>query len=110
MRPETPLFFANVEQMLTIVRQQIETRGGVKALFRSLEESPDLDGTSIESLVELAGFTGEHRIALLLARLHEPAMAVLTRAAIPNLQSSALTNWSVDDAVSKALDMLKSMG
>jgi MFS superfamily sulfate permease-like transporter len=106
MRPETPLFFANVEQMLTLVRQQIATRGGVKALILSLEESPDLDGTSIESLVELAGFTGERGIELLLARLHEPAMAVLTRAAIPNLPSSALTNWSVDDAVAKALGKL----
>ncbi len=27
MRPETPLFFANVEQMLSIVRKQIETQG-----------------------------------------------------------------------------------
>jgi len=103
MRPETPLFFANVEQMLAIVRQQIETPDAVKTLILSLEDSPDLDGSSIESLVELAAFARGHGIELLLARLHDPARAVLTRAAIPNLPASALTNWSVDDAVSRAL-------
>jgi MFS superfamily sulfate permease-like transporter len=104
MRPETPLFFANVEQMLTIVRQQIGTAGSVKTLILSLEESSDLDGSSIESLAELASFARERGIELLLARLHDPARAVLTRAAIPGLPASALTNWSVDDAASKAMD------
>jgi MFS superfamily sulfate permease-like transporter len=103
MRPETPLFFANVEQMLAIVRQQIAQLGAVKTLILSLEDSPDLDGTSIESLMELAGFASTQGIELLLARLHDPARAVLARAAIPSLPASALTNWSVDDAVSKAL-------
>jgi MFS superfamily sulfate permease-like transporter len=103
MRPETPLFFANVEQMLAIVRQQIAQLGAVKTLILSLEDSPDLDGTSIESLNELAGFASTQGIELLLARLHDPARAVLARAAIPSLPASALTNWSVDDAVSKAL-------
>jgi MFS superfamily sulfate permease-like transporter len=103
MRPETPLFFANVEQMLSIVRQQIETLGAVKSLILSLEDSPDLDGSSIESLMELARFTRGRGIELLLARLHDPARAVLIRAAIPGLPASALTNWSVDDAVAMAL-------
>jgi MFS superfamily sulfate permease-like transporter len=103
MRPETPLFFANVEQMLAIVRQQIGAPGAVKTLILSLEESPDLDGSSIESLMELASFAGERGIELLLARLHDPARAVLTRASIPGLPASALSNWSVDDAVSKAI-------
>ena len=103
MRPETPLFFANVEQMLAIVRRQIEAPDAVKTLILSLEDSPDLDGSSIESLMELAGFAHERGIALLLARLHDPARTVLIRAAIPNLPASALTNWSVDDAVAKAL-------
>ena len=103
VRPETLLFFANVEPILTSVRQRIETLGAVKALILSLEESPDLDGTSIESLMELVSFTSARGIELLLARLHEPAMAVLAQAAIPTLPTSALTNWSVDDAVSSAL-------
>jgi MFS superfamily sulfate permease-like transporter len=103
MRPETPLFFANVEQMLAVVRLQIETADAVKTLILSLEESPDLDGSSIESLMELAGFARERGIALLLARLHGPARAVLTQAAIPALPASALIYWSVDDAVAKAL-------
>ncbi|MNY65158.1 hypothetical protein D3C86_2023820 [compost metagenome] len=75
-------------------------------LILSLEDSPDLDGSSIESLMELARFTRERGIELSLARLHEPARAVLARAAGPGLPDLALTNWSVDDAVARALATL----
>ncbi|MNF06825.1 hypothetical protein D3C80_2068600 [compost metagenome] len=75
-------------------------------LILSLEDSPDLDGSSIESLLELARFTRERGIELLLARLHEPARAVLARTGNHCLPAAALTNWSVDDAVSKALATL----
>jgi high affinity sulfate transporter 1 len=112
MRPETPLFFANAEQIMAIVQQRIETlaskaAGAPQVLILSLEDSPDLDGSSIEALLELARFTRERGIELLLARLHEPARAVLARAAGPSLPDLALTNWSVDDAVGMALTKLK---
>ena len=105
IRPETPLFFANADRIVAIIQQQIASRetGSVKTLILSLEESPDLDGSSIEAMTELARFSSEHGIALLLARLHDPVITVLTRAEIRGLPASALTNWSVDDAVSKAL-------
>ncbi|MGE5320700.1 MAG: SulP family inorganic anion transporter [Hyphomicrobiaceae bacterium] len=105
MRPEAPLFFANADPILTRVRQQIEAAeaGSVKTLILSLEESPDLDGSSVEAIMELARFTSARGITLLLARLHDPAMAVLAQAKIHGLPASALTNWSVDDAVAKAL-------
>lgn len=111
MRPETPLFFANAEQILAIVQQRIETlaskaAGTPQVLILSLEDSPDLDGSSIEALLELARFTRERGIELLLARLHEPARAVLARAGNHCLPAAALTNWSVDDAVSRALATL----
>ena len=104
MRPEAPLFFANVDRMLALVRHQIEgTHRSAKTLILSLEESPDLDGTCIEALMEFAEFTSRREIDLLFARVHDTARAVLTRAAIPHLPSASLTNWSVDDAVTRAL-------
>ncbi|TCJ11586.1 SulP family inorganic anion transporter [Parasulfuritortus cantonensis] len=105
MRPEAPLFFANVDRMLALVRHQIAAgHGAAGTLILSLEESPDLDGTCVESLAELVAFAHRHGIALLFARLHDPVREVLARAAIPLLPPAALTNWSVDDAVSRALD------
>jgi sulfate permease, SulP family len=105
MRPGAPLFFANVERMLAVVRRQIGAMEaeGVRTLILSLEESPDLDGTCIEALTELAQFTRDRGIRLLLARLHDPARTALAGAEIPGLPASALANWSVDDAVARAL-------
>lgn len=104
MRPEAPLFFANADRMLALVQRQIEARGvaRVQTLILSLEESPDLDGTSIEALAELAGYLTEHGVHLLLARLKDSALSVLSRAAIASLLPAALSNWSVDDAVTAA--------
>lgn len=103
MRPGAPLFFANAERMLALVRQKVESMGAVHALILSLEESPDLDSTSIEALTDLAAFARARGIQLLLARMHDTAIAVLARARLPELPVSALNNWSVDDAVAKAV-------
>ena len=108
MRPEAPLFFANVERMLALVRRQIEGEDrSTNTLILSLEESSDLDGTCIEALMELVEFMNRRGIKLLFARLHDSVRTVLTRAAIPDLPTLALTNWSVDDAVARALGELK---
>lgn len=108
VRPEAPLFFANVDRTLALVRRRIDdARGSAKTLILSLEESSDLDGTCIEGLMELAAFTRRRGMNLLFARLHDQVRAVLTRAAIPNLSPEALTNWSVDDAASRALGELR---
>lgn len=112
MRPETPLFFANAEQIMAHVQHRIErlsrqAEGPPHVVILSLEESPDLDGTSIDALMELARFARTRGIELLLARLHEPVKRVLARAEVPNLPDPELTNWSVDDAVSMAQAKLK---
>lgn len=107
LRPGTPLFFANVEQTMAIVRQHILAPGReAQVLILSLEESPDLDGTSIEALLELASFARANGMTLLFARLHERARAVLARAVPSDLPAQALTNWSVDDAVNQGLALL----
>ncbi|MBX3684620.1 MAG: SulP family inorganic anion transporter [Rhodocyclaceae bacterium] len=103
IRPEAPLFFANADQILTRVRRAVANSTATRCVILSLEESPDLDGSSIEGIAELAAFLDTRGIRLLLARLHDPARAVLIRAHIPHLPVSALIHWSVDDAVSAAL-------
>ncbi len=110
MRPEAPLFFGNAERMLTRVRQILKAANRVGAdglavntLILSLEESSDLDGTSVEALADLARFTRQRGIRLLLARVHGPVREVLLRADIAGLPASAMTHWSVDDAVNQAL-------
>jgi high affinity sulfate transporter 1 len=104
VRPEEPLFFANADRMFTFVRQRIDKTGdaSIHSVILSLEESPDLDGTCIEALQELAAHLAQRHIKLLLARLKDPVLDALSHAAIPEL-SPAPNNWSVDDAVKAAL-------
>jgi SulP family sulfate permease len=60
LRPEEPLFFANAEPMLALARQRCRSRSAAAALHPvscvvlSLEESPDLDSTALESLADFA--------------------------------------------------------
>ncbi|MCW3481907.1 SulP family inorganic anion transporter [Neisseriaceae bacterium JH1-16] len=103
VRPEEPLFFANVERMLTRVRQlMLEDPTTIHTVVLSLEESPDLDGTSIEAMSEFADFVAQGQRQLLLARAHDEALAVLARAAPPALPLTT-RYLSVDDAVTAAL-------
>ena len=48
IRPEAPLFFANADQILTRVRRAVANSTATRCVILSLEESPDLDGSSIE--------------------------------------------------------------
>lgn len=106
VRPEEPLFFANADRMFAFIRQQVEApgRSELGAVILSLEESPDLDGTCLETLEEFARYLTGRGIDLLLARLKDPVLSLLNQAAIPYLPTTALTNWSVDDAVEAATE------
>ena len=97
LRPEAPLFFANVERMLTEVRQLIATRAP-RGLVLSLEESPDLDGTSVEALVDFANEQARHDVALVLARVKDPVFALL-QSTLGVASRARLEPGSVDDAV-----------
>jgi SulP family sulfate permease len=66
----------------------------------SLEESPDLDATSIECLAEFSSWLASRHVALRLARLKDSARDGLLRAGIEQLPPAALEYSSVDDAVS----------
>ncbi len=98
LRPEAPLFFANVERMLSEMRSRIADNAP-RAFVLSLEETPDLDGTTIEAL---AAFTAEQGAAgrtTVLARLKDPVLALL-QGAMAGQASTRLEAGSVDDAVS----------
>jgi MFS superfamily sulfate permease-like transporter len=97
LRPEAPLFFANVERMLSEMRKRIADNAP-QAFVLSLEETPDLDGTSVEAL---AAFTAEQGAAgrtTVLARLKDPVLELLQRATAGQA-STRLEPGSVDHAV-----------
>jgi len=78
LRLDEPLFFVNAERSLHLARAMLEAHGGqVGKLVLSLEESPDLDGSSVEALRDFAGFARRRGVRLALARLKEPACDVL---------------------------------
>ena len=99
LRPEEPLFFANAEPLLAAARQRVLKEGRVELVVLSLEESPDLDGTALESLEEFAVWLAARGIRLRLARLKDASRDALTRADFKELPVGGLDFASVDDAV-----------
>ena len=97
LRPEEPLFFANVERMLADIRGRVAA-AQPRALVLSLEETPDLDGTSIEALADFAAEQARNDLTLVLARLKDPVLALL-QTTLGAGASTLLEPGSVDDAV-----------
>jgi len=104
VRPSEALFFANVERILGgALRLARHAQPPVHTIILSLEESPDLDGTSIEAL---EGFFLQVRALdklLILARLKHEAKAVLSMLPTQELEQVILSGLSVDGAVQQAL-------
>ncbi len=101
-RPETALFFANVDRMLGELRKLIAADASIHTVILSLEESPDLDSTSLEAIRDLATSISTQEKTLLLARLHDRARNALQRVGIASLPDPAMNYFSVDDAVRAA--------
>jgi len=100
VRPEAPMFFANVERILARVRHLAEAeQAALHTLIFSLEESPDLDGSTIEALQAFAASMAAQGRQLYLVRLKPPALEVLGRSASESLPREALHELSVDDCV-----------
>ncbi len=99
LRPNEPLFFANAERILSQARQEINaTVPPVKNIIISLEESPDLDSSSIEALSDFCQAVGDNkRIAL--TRLKDPVLEILQSLNPPILPAECLSGLSVDEAV-----------
>jgi len=103
LRPDTALFFVNTERILAQIRHYIAAAGNdTHTVILSLEESPDLDSSSVEALRDFCTAVLDQNKHLVFARLKTPAQQVLTRAAIPGLPVAALCDLSVDDAVTLA--------
>lgn len=100
LRPEEPLFFANAEPLLVLARHRVLQQTDVRRVILSLEESPDLDGTVLESLGEFAHWLAARSIDLRVARLKEASRDALLRANFSQLPPMGLEYSSVDDAVS----------
>lgn len=110
LRPEEPLFFANAEAVMALARKQLEARGDIKQVVLSLEASPDLDSTALESLGDFSGWLQARGVTLRVARVKDETRALLLRAALPQLSSQALDSWSVEDAVSASMAAMSSTG
>jgi MFS superfamily sulfate permease-like transporter len=104
LRPEEPLFFANAESVMTLARKLIEQRSDIRQVILSLEASPNLDSTALESLGDFSGWLQARGIGLRVARLKDETRDLLQRAALPQLSSQALDSWSVEDAVLASID------
>jgi sulfate permease, SulP family len=98
LRPEVPLFFGNADPLFAQAREQVSKKPQAKLVVLSLEESPDLDSTALESLDEFRGWLAARGAQLRLARLKDSARQALMRARFPQLSGSELDYSSVDDA------------
>jgi MFS superfamily sulfate permease-like transporter len=99
LRPEEPLFFANADPLFAAARTLVRAQAATQLVVLSLEESPDLDSTALETLGEFCAWLGTRGAALRVARLKERAREGLLRAALPQLPAADLDYSSVDDAV-----------
>lgn len=106
LRPDSALFFANAERMLAQARRQLAVGGAaVHTVILSLEESPDLDSSSVEAIGAFCASVLAQQRQVLFARLKRPALHLLERAAIPGLVAGAMGELSVDDAVALACQL-----
>lgn len=100
IRPDEPLFFANVDDMFEKALDELRRSRDVKTLILSLEESPTVDGTVIEALDQFSIRVRNAGCVLLLARLKPPVQTVLQRAHLQYLGDSVLNASSVAAVVS----------
>jgi MFS superfamily sulfate permease-like transporter len=99
LRPEEPLFFANAEPLFAAARVLVRAQPEARVIVLSLEESPDLDSTALETLGEFGAWLATRGASLRVARLKESSREALLRAALPQLPAADLDYSSVDDAV-----------
>jgi MFS superfamily sulfate permease-like transporter len=100
LRLEEPLLFFNADPLMTAVRDRVRAATpAARILVLSLEESPDLDSTSLEALGELCSWLAGRGVELRLARLKAAARRGLLRANLKHISPRTLDYASVDDAV-----------
>lgn len=104
LRPGEALFFANAERILGAALRLVRSAEvPIHTVILSLEESPDLDGSSLEALdvfFRQVGATGKH---LAVARLKPGASEVLSVLPASKACRVLLCDTSVDDTVQESL-------
>ncbi|WP_421547080.1 SulP family inorganic anion transporter [Pseudomonas sp. QD4] len=106
LRPSEALFFANAERILGGALRLIRhAEAPVHTVVLSLEESPNLDGTSIEVLDDFFLRVSQEHKGLALARVKHRARAALL--ALPSTEALGvlISGTSVDDTVQAALNI-----
>jgi len=98
-RPEAPLFFGNAEPVFAAILARLASEPRPTGVVLSLEESADLDASSIEALCDFAVQARQRGVPLVLARVKDPVRDVLGRVDAKALPELPRTAWSVDDAV-----------
>jgi len=98
-RPEVPLFFGNADAVFAVIRGRIAATPALRRMVLSLEESPDLDATSIEALCDFAAYVRARGAQLELARVKDNVRDLLGQVNSPDLPAMVYASWSVDDAV-----------
>jgi SulP family sulfate permease len=101
-RPDVPLFFGNAEPVFAAIRARMDLTRPLDFVVLSLEESADLDGTSIEALCDFAAYVRKRGAQLLLARVKDTVRDLLAQVDSEDLPTTAYAAWSVDDAVQQA--------
>jgi high affinity sulfate transporter 1 len=105
VRPEEPLFFANVERILNQIRHQVRhAEDTIHTVILSLEETPDLDSSSLESLRDFYEALGAQGKRVMFCRLKDSAQDLLQHADIVDLPTSSISGLSVDQAVQIAIN------
>jgi len=103
LRPDEPIFFANIDRILHQTRQLIvDTATPIYAIIFSLEESPDLDSSSLEALQTFAQQMTASGKKLYFARLKYSAHQVLQRVFDDEAFAPVLSTLSVDETVALA--------
>src|SRR5450830_938349 len=107
-RPESPMFFANAERITTEIRNGIMVADErIHSFVISLEESYDLDSSSLQALADLSNFVGSRQKHLLFARIKDHIQDILNKGVTLGLMPPYECGISVDDTVAMATNKNK---
>lgn len=99
-RPDEQIFFANSDRILSQIQKTTLTAGlSIHTIIISLEETSDLDSSSLEALLEFFKFIIKEKKHLVLARLKHPVHQILNHIVKTNFIELCFSGLSVDDAV-----------
>jgi MFS superfamily sulfate permease-like transporter len=98
LRPTQPLFFANADDVLADVVARMQANAAAEAAILSLEETPSLDSTTLDALIECDAELKARGRRLFLARVKRSVADTLAAAGAEDLARRAAQNFSVSDA------------